>query len=134
MGFPLSTARFVSVFLAMAVAMSLNGIGRELLLKRFLSEHVAGVVSAVLGVILIGVITQVGFRPLSFTATTTLQLAAVSVALVVCTIAFESVLGRYIDHKSWSALLAHYAVWRGDLWLIVLAWLALTPFVWSARG
>ena len=55
----------------------------------------------------------------------------VSVALVVLTIAFESAMGRYVDHKAWPQLLEHYAIWHGELWPIVLAWLALTPFVWS---
>ena len=33
----------------------------------------------------------------------------------------------------WKQLLEHYAIWHGELWPLVLAWLAATPFVWS-RG
>ena len=39
--------------------------------------------------------------------------------------------GRYVDRKSWSELVVNYAIWRGRLWLIVLATLALTPFLWG---
>jgi hypothetical protein len=30
-------------------------------------------------------------------------------------------------------LLNHYAIWRGELWPIILVWLAVTPFVRSRR-
>ena len=48
------------------------------------------------------------------------QLVALSVALVVVTIAFESVIGRFVDHKSWRQLLDRYAIWKGELWPVVL--------------
>ena len=131
MSFPLSLGRFTSVWLAMAVAMSANGIARELLLKRVLNGWLAGIISAAIGIVLIGLITRVGFRPLAAAVATTAQLALVSIALVFLTIAFESAMGRFVDHKTWPQLLEHYAIWHGELWPIVLAWLALTPFVWG---
>ena len=134
MQFPLSAGRFLTVWLSMAIAMSANGIFRELILKRYVSERVAGVISATIGIAFIGVITRIGLRPFTRSAPTVGQLLAVSGALVVLTIVFECVLGRYVDHKSWTQLLDHYALWRGELWPIVLIWLALTPFVWRYSG
>ena len=131
MGFPLSLARFTTVWLMMAVAMSMNGIARELLLKRVLNARIADVASAAIGIVLIGLITRLGFRPLAGAASTVGQLALVSLALVCLTVAFESAMGRYVDHKTWPQLLEHYAIWHGELWPIVLAWLALTPFAWG---
>ena len=131
MGFPLSLGRFTTVWLVMAVAMSLNGVARELLLKSVLHGGVADVISAVIGIVLIGFITRFGFRSLAAAAVTAGQLALVSIALVFLTIAFESAMGRYVDHKAWPQLLEHYALWHGELWPIVLVWLALTPFAWS---
>jgi len=71
----------------------------------------------------------VGFRPLAAASTSNYQRATLSVALVLVTVAFETAVGRVVDHKSWPALLEHYALWRGNLWPVVLAWLAYMPFV-----
>jgi hypothetical protein len=133
MHFPLSVSRFAVVWLSMAVAMSANGIARELLLKRFLNGRAADVISAIIGIVLIALITRWGFRPMSADSPGGGQLALVSVALVVLTVVFETVLGRYVDHKTWPQILEHYALWHGELWLIVLAWLAFTPFLWGRR-
>ena len=131
MTFPLSPGRFAAVWLAMAVAMSANGIARELLLRRVLHGRVADVTSAAIGIVLIAFITRFGFRSLAAGTASTGQLALVSIALVVLTVAFETVMGRFVDHKTWSQLLEHYAIWDGELWPIVLAWLAFTPFAWG---
>lgn len=129
----MTLGRFVAMWIVMAVAMSLNGAGRELLLKRILAGPAAGVVSAVIGVVLIGVITWWGFRPLAIGTPSSSEVWMLSLALVVLTVAFETAMGRLVDHKSWSQIAEHYALWRGELWPIVLVWLAATPFVW-ARG
>lgn len=117
----------------MAVAMSVNGVSRELVLRRFMTGRRADIASAAIGVVLIGLITWIAFRPLAATAPTGRQLVLMSVVLLVLTVAFECALGRYVDHKTWAQILEHYALWHGELWPIVLAWLVATPFVW-ARG
>jgi hypothetical protein len=113
----------------MAVAMTANGIFRELGLKRVASSRVADVLSAFIGIVLIAVITRFGFRSAG-TAATTRSLVFASAMLVVLTVAFECAIGILVDHKSWSQLAGHYAIWRGELWPIVLAFLAFTPFLW----
>lgn len=125
--------RFLGMWVLMAIAMSLNGIGRELLLKRIAGEQAAGVMSAIIGIVLIGVITRWGLRPLAIGKPSISELWMVSVALIVLTVTFETLLGRFVDNKSWSQIAAHYALWRGELWPIVLAWLAATPFVWTSE-
>jgi hypothetical protein len=114
----------------MAVAMTANGIFRELALKRLASSRVADVLSALIGIVLIASITRVGFRPMEAAATTR-SLVFASVILVVLTVAFECALGIVVDHKSWTEIAEHYAIWRGELWPIVLAFVAFTPFLWS---
>lgn len=129
MAFPMSATRVAVVWLTLAAAMTLNGITRELALKRVFAPQAADAVSAAGGVLLIAVITAVGFRPLATEAVAQGQRAALSVALVLVTVAFETILGRVVDHKSWPELFEHYALWRGNLWPLVLAWLAYMPFL-----
>jgi hypothetical protein len=61
------------------------------------------------------------------------QRVALSAALVLITVVFETALGRFVDHKSWAALLEHYSLRHGHLWPLVLGWLASMPFVVSAE-
>ena len=128
MSLPISLGRFAAVWTIMAVAMTANGIIRELLLKRMLEPGNANALSAILGIALIAVITSIGFRVIGDPSA--MELLALSLALVVATVVFETVVGRVVDHKSWSELLEHYDLPHGELLPLVLLWLALTPFVW----
>lgn len=129
MSLPISMGRLAIVWLIMAVAMSANGVTRELVFKRAMAPGAADLLSAILGVALIALITAIGFRAIDSAPVG--GLFALSAALVVATVLFETVLGRFVDHKPWAELLGHYNLLRGELWPLVLAWLALTPFVWA---
>jgi hypothetical protein len=130
MRLPITWRRLFLTWFAMAVAMSANGIVRELVLMPAMGVTAASVASAALGIGLIALLTWVGFRPIR-RDTTLRSLIALSATLVLLTVAFECVIGIAVDHKTWRELLAHYALWRGELWPIVLAFLAVTPFLWS---
>ena len=125
----MSLTRLFGIWLVLALAMTANGVFRELFLKRSLGATAAGVVSAVLGTAIILLVTWVGFRPLEGASTTTLF--EISVLLVALTVTFEFVVGHYVDQKSWRELAGQYAFWRGRLWPLVLLVLALTPFLWG---
>jgi hypothetical protein len=116
----------------MAIAMSANGIFRELVLRRLATGALPDVLSAAIGIALIAMITRHGFRSIPGTASTS-SLLALSAVLVVLTILFEFAVGRLVDRKPWEALIAHYELWHGELWPIVLAFLAATPFLWAQR-
>jgi hypothetical protein len=128
MSLPISIGRFAMLWLIMAVAMTANGITRELVFKPTMNSGNADALSAMVGVALIALITSIGFREIR--GATVGELLTLSVALVVATIAFETILGRVVDHKPWTELVGHYNLMRGELWPLVLAWLAVTPFVW----
>lgn len=122
-------ARVLTTWMLLAIAMSLNGLFREAVLKRSISGSAADVVSALLGAAIILFVTRPMFRPLRGSPDRALAMA--SVVLVVLTIVFEFAVGLYVDHKSWTELLGNYAIWRGRLWPILLALVALTPFIWG---
>jgi hypothetical protein len=122
-------ARVLGSWLALAVVMSINGVFRELALRPTVGPRVAAVLSAAIGLALVLLTTRVLFPPLTDRGTSTLVIASVLIGCL--TVAFETALGRVVDHRSWSALLEHYALWRGELWPIVLAVLVLTPFIWG---
>lgn len=121
--------RVVAAWFALALAMSANGLVRELYLKRLVGPAAGDVLSAATGAIIILAVTAVLFRP--FAGRPLRDLGRASALLVVLTITFELVIGRYLDRKSWQELLENYAVWRGRLWPVLLVIVALTPFVWG---
>jgi hypothetical protein len=121
--------RFLATWGALALLMSVNGIFRELVLRDALPGTAADLASALLGATLILLVTRTGFRALAGAPGRTLL--AVSLAFVCLTVAFELVIGRAVDGKSWSELLADYAIWEGRPWPALLLLVALTPWIWG---
>lgn len=124
----MSIPRVLGTWLLLAVTMSVNGAFREVVLRTALASR-ADIVSAVLGVAIIVLITRRLLRttvPLPRS-----RLLRVSGLLVGLTVAFEFLVGRYVDGKTWSELAANYAFWRGQLWPFVLLTVAFMPFVWG---
>jgi len=60
---------------------------------------------------------------------------AISIGLcwMVLTVAFEFVFFRYAGGHSWSELLGNFNVTQGRVWVIVLAWLLMAPYVFYRR-
>jgi nitrate reductase gamma subunit len=125
----MSIACVLTVWLLLAVAMSANGIFRELALRPAVGAVTADILSAILGIAIITAIT--GWLLRARVRQPIRHLVRVSALLVGLTVAFEFLFGHYVDRKSWSELAANYAFWRGRLWPLVLAALALMPFLWG---
>jgi hypothetical protein len=125
----MSLTRLLLTWLALAALMTANGIFRETALKPRMSSAAADAASAALGILIILATTRVAFHPLAGAPFG--ERLAFSLILVGLTVAFEVVIGLYVDHRSWRELAENYAFWRGRLWPIVLAVLAATPFLWG---
>jgi hypothetical protein len=110
--------------------MPLNGIVRELGLKRLMPDATAEVLSVVSGIVLILALTRWLFRIPASAANA--QLAIQSILLVALTIGYEFAIG-FAGGRSSSELLANYAIWEGRLWPLVLVALASTPWLWRGR-
>ena len=122
--------RLLVAWSILAVAMTANGVFREAVLKRLVAPSTADALSAATGILLILLVTRLGFSARVATATP-VELWLSTAMLVGMTVAFEFVVGRFVDHRSWSELLANYQFWNGRLWPLVLLVLASTPFLWG---
>ena len=127
----MSWMRIIGTWLVLALAMTLNGIFRETVLRRTVAGRGVDIASAVLGIIIILAVTWLLFPPLAGLPLG--KLLEISVVLVALTVGFEFAVGRWVDGKSWPALLDNYAIWRGHLWPLVLVTLAVTPFIVASR-
>ncbi|HET7551396.1 MAG TPA: hypothetical protein VFK04_08895 [Gemmatimonadaceae bacterium] len=128
----MSLARTLGVWLLILPLMVANGIFRETALVPSLGRRPADVASAAIGIAIILLVTMPFLRRTRDRSPG--ALARVSAIWLVLTVAFEFLFGHYVDGKSWAELAANYAIWRGNLWPIVLASLVLAPFVWGRSG
>ena len=113
----------------MAVAATANGIARVIVLEPRLGAGVAGVISVISLIVLIQVIAFLALRRQPARSRT--QLAAVATAWLLMTVAFEFIIGHYVDGETWSELAANYNLLQGRLWPIVLASIVCAPFWWG---
>lgn len=125
----MSNRRVFASWVLLALLMSANGVFRELVLRRAIGATQADIVSAAMGALIILGATWYLFRPLANRPVA--ELARVSAIMVALTVAFELIVGRYVDGKSWNELISDYAIWRGRLWPALLLIVALTPFLWG---
>lgn len=125
----MSFGRLLGTWALLAVLMPLNGALREFGFKRMMPNRAAEILSVVTGIIVILVTTRLLFRIPADTPST--RLALYAVILVVLTVAYEFAIGLR-GGQSLSQLLGHYAIWRGELWPLVLVALAATPFLWRS--
>jgi hypothetical protein len=124
----MSLGRTLGIWLLTAALMTMNGIVREVLLAKLVARTLADILSAALGVIIVLGVTRALIRTKPDVAASGLW--RVSVLWLVLTVAFELVVGRYVDHKTWMELLDNYAIWHGRLWPIVLVSFVASPFLW----
>lgn len=121
--------RLLKAWLIIVPVMIANGVLRELVLERRVAPMFAEILSVCLGIAIIVVMTRYLLRPLAGQSSAVLVRA--SVTLVLLTVAFELLFGHYVDSKSWSELVANYAIWEGRLWPVALIALAFMPFLWG---
>jgi len=104
-----------------------NGVLRESCYGRHLSELAAHQVSSLLAIGLFGVYIWAlvrRWRPESGK-----QAIAIGLLWLGMTMAFEFPFGHYVAGHSWVRLLHDYDLLAGRLWSLVLAWIALAPYV-----
>ena len=57
------------------------------------------------------------------------QAAAIGLVWLLLTIAFEFIFGRYVAGHTWSHLFSDYNLFAGRLWVIVLFWVTIAPYL-----
>ena len=124
--------RYILAWPGMVVLAILNGIARRSGYGPLMGELRAHQVSSVCGIILFGLYTWVltRFWPLRSAR----EAIAVGLVWLVLTVAFEFIFGHYVMRHPWERLLADYNVLQGRVWILVLIWIALAPFVVHTLG
>ena len=116
------TAWFVMLLVAVA-----NGAVRDFTYGRHMEELTAHQLSTATGVLLLGIVIR-GFVRL-YPPSSGREAISIGLLWMALTVAFEFLFFHYVGGHSWSALLGNYNVLKGRVWVVVLAWIAIAPYV-----
>jgi len=116
------TAWFVMLLVAVA-----NGAVRDSTYGRRVDELTAHQLSTATGVLLLGIVIR-GFVRL-YPPSSGREAISIGLLWMALTVAFEFLFFHYVGGHSWSELLGNYNVLKGRVWVVVLAWIAIAPYV-----
>ena len=119
--------KYVLGWVPMVFIAIINGALRESWYGKHLSELQAHQVSTVIGVLLFAVyiwaLIRI-WRPVS-----TGQALTIGLVWLGMTVAFEFLFGHYVAKRPWRDLLHDYNLFAGRVWLVVLVWVTLAPYL-----
>jgi hypothetical protein len=119
--------KYVLAWLPLLVIAVLNGALRAGFYGRYLGELHAHQLASALGVVLFGIYIRAVieyWRPES-----SRQALHIGLIWLGLTVAFEFLFMHYVAGHSWRALLHDYNIFAGRVWLVVLVWITLAPYV-----
>ena len=119
--------KYVLAWLPLVMIAMVNGALREGLYGKYLGELRAHQVSTVSGVLLFGVFiwALVRFRR----PESSKQAITIGLIWLGLTVAFEFIFMHYVAGRSWDVLLHDYNIFAGRVWVVVLVWVTVAPYV-----
>jgi hypothetical protein len=119
--------QYAAAWFPMVVIAIVNGIVRQSVYGPHMTELLAHQVSSVTGIALFAAYMWFLFR--LWPPVSGLQALLVGLMWLAMTIAFEFLFGHYVAGHDWGHLLQDYNLLAGRLWVLVLAWTALGPYL-----
>ena len=118
---------YLLAWIPMVVIAIANGVLREGWYGKHLSELRAHQVSTVSGVLLFGVYIWVLLR--LWSPASAGQALTIGLLWLGMTVAFEFLFGYYVMKRPWSDLLHDYDLFAGRVWVVVLVWVTIAPYI-----
>jgi len=119
--------KFLAAWLAMLAVSVANGAIREFTYGPHVDELAAHQISTAIGILAIGAVIGLFTRLSPFSSAR--QAVCVGLFWAALTVAFEFVFFHYIGGHSWAALLSNYNVLQGRVWVFVIVWVAMAPYI-----
>ena len=124
--------RYVLAWVPMVVIAIVNAAIREGGYKRFVGELRAHQLSTLTAIILFGVYIWVVTRvwPIQSGG----QALLIGLIWLGLTVAFEFLFGHYVMGNAWEKLFHDYNLLAGRVWVLVLIWITIAPYVFHRLG
>ncbi len=119
--------KYLIAWFVMLLVSIANGGVRDLTYGRHVKELAAHQISTLTSVVLLGIVIWAFVR--LYPPASGRQALAIGVSWMALTIAFEFVFFHFVGGHSWSELFANYNILKGRVWVLVVAWLAVAPYV-----
>jgi hypothetical protein len=119
--------KYILAWIPMLFIAIFNGAIREMWLVEYFGEAAAHQLSCATGIVLLGVFIWAIIRNWRPTSAAT----AITIGLIwlIMTIAFEFLFGFYVRGIPWSSLFHEYNLFAGRLWVLVLLWVTVAPYL-----
>jgi len=117
---------FIAWFVMLLTSIA-NGAVRDFTYGKHMDELTAHQLSTLSGVLLLGIIIW-GFVRL-YRPSSSQKAVCIGLLWMGLTVAFEFLFFHYIGGHSWSELLGNYNIFKGRVWVVVLAWVAIAPYL-----
>ena len=104
-----------------------NGALRESSYGKLMSKLQAHQISTLSGILLFSAYIYVVIR--IWQPDTSEQAITIGLIWLGLTVAFEFLFGHYVAGQPWSKLLYDYNVFAGRVWVVVLVWVTIAPYV-----
>jgi len=118
---------YILAWLGMVIIAVANGMVREKLYGQSMSELSAHQLSTLTAIILLGIYIFV--LTIVFQIQSAKQAFTISGIWMIMTVIFEFVFGHFVAGHSWSTLFMDYNILKGRVWVIVLIWTFIAPYV-----
>jgi hypothetical protein len=114
-------------WIGMVVLAILNGAIREKIYGPFMQELSAHQLSTFIALVIFGLYiwALTGIYPIE----SSIQAFLIGAMWVIMTILFEFIFGHFVMRHPWSKLFHDYNLLKGRVWLLVLIWTAIAPYV-----
>ena len=110
----------------------LNGTLRDLGYGKYFSELTAHQISTAVGILLFGLF--IWYLTRRWKLESGKQALTVGLIWLGLTILFEFIFGHYVMGNPWSWLLYDYNLSEGRVWVFVLIWVTIAPYVFFRLG
>jgi len=121
------TRMYLLAWCVMLLVSIANGGIRDLTYGKHVDELTAHQLSTVSSVLLLGIVVRVFVR--LYPPDSGRQAIWIGLIWMAMTVAFEFLFFHYVGGHSWAELLGNYNVFSGRVWIVVLAWIAIAPYV-----
>ena len=118
---------YILAWLGMVLLAIVNGIIRGKSYGQSMSELSAHQLSTLIAIILFGIYIFSLTRVFQIQSTT--QAFTIGGIWLIMTVIFEFLFGHFVAGHSWSRLFMDYNILNGRVWVLVLLWVFISPFV-----
>ena len=120
-------SRYLLAWLVMLLVSIANGTLRDFTYGKHLPELLAHQLSTLSGIVLLGVVIYLFMR--RWPPASGRQALNIGLFWMSLTVSFEFLFFHYVGGHPWGELLANYDLLSGRVWVLLLAWIAIAPYL-----